>query len=136
MVGGKWGYIVTTGRMVIQPMALKRAEDFYHPLAFVSTKVGFKIGFNTRRRDRNRQRTRAAAEPRINSVRRDPEFCNQQVAGSIPAGSIPSYSVYPINAWAKRKAHWCWVAASDISSWRNSTWMCGRLRRRAWNGML
>jgi hypothetical protein len=117
-------------------MALKRAEDFHHGLAFVSTKVGFKIGFNTPTRPKS-PRTRAAAEPRINSVRRDPAFRNQQVAGSILAGgSMPSNPVYPVNAWAKRKAHWCWEAASDISSWRNSTCRCGNPRRRAWNGML
>ncbi|MBL0161173.1 MAG: WG repeat-containing protein [Bryobacterales bacterium] len=44
MVGGKWGYIDTTGRMVIQPMPLMRAEDFHHGLAFVSTKDG-KYGY-------------------------------------------------------------------------------------------
>ncbi len=44
MVSGKWGYIDTTGKMVIQPMPLKRAEEFHHGLAFVSTKDG-KYGY-------------------------------------------------------------------------------------------
>ena len=47
---------------------------------------GFKIGFNTRRRCRNHQPARADAEHKINSIDRDPEFRNQQVAGSTPAG--------------------------------------------------
>src|SRR5579871_4432117 len=51
---------------------------------------GFKIGFNTRRPSRNRQRAQADAEHRINRVDRDTEFRNQQVAGSSPAGGSRS----------------------------------------------
>src|SRR5690242_2760236 len=48
--------------------------------------VRFKIGFNTRRPRQIRQRAPVYAEPEINSIDPDPEFRNQQVAGSSPEG--------------------------------------------------
>jgi hypothetical protein len=54
--------------------------------------VRFKIGFNTRLPGPNRQRARADAEHRINSIDPDPEFRNQQVAGSTPAGGSSPFS--------------------------------------------
>jgi hypothetical protein len=121
MVGGKWGYIDTTGRMVIQPMALSGPMIFTTGWPSSQRKLGSKSG-SIRADETEIASARAAAEHRINGVDRDTEFPTQQVASSILAGGpIPSNYVYPINAWAKRKAHWCWVAASDISSWRNST---------------
>jgi hypothetical protein len=48
--------------------------------------LGFKIGFNTRRPGRNHRRARVDGEHSINRIDGDPEFRNQQVAGSIPAG--------------------------------------------------
>lgn len=43
-MGGRWGYIDTTGKTVIPSMLLMRAEDFHNGLAFVSTKDG-KYGY-------------------------------------------------------------------------------------------
>jgi WG repeat protein len=40
MVGDKWGYIDTTGKMVIEPLPLQNAGDFIHGLAFGTTKDG------------------------------------------------------------------------------------------------
>jgi len=48
--------------------------------------LGFKIGFNTGQARRIRRDCSHRAKPRINGLSSDPEFRNQQVAGSIPAG--------------------------------------------------
>jgi len=52
----------------------------------VAPELGFRIGFNTGQSRRVRPNGGCRAEHRIKHIPPDPEFRNQQVAGSIPAG--------------------------------------------------
>jgi hypothetical protein len=39
-IGGKWGYIDKTGKIVIEPRTLNSAKDFHNGLAYIVTKNG------------------------------------------------------------------------------------------------
>jgi hypothetical protein len=71
--------------IAVMPGTIARSAD-RAPGFCMQSEVEFKIGFDTRRQGRNHQCAPAGAEHRINSLDRDLEFRNQQVAGSIPAG--------------------------------------------------
>ena len=90
---------VVSGWSAIRKFGLKVATGAEPAKGKRLGEIGFKIGFNTRRRGRNCQRARADAEHRIKNIGRDPEFRNQQVSGSSPdGGSIKSSACKPRTA--------------------------------------
>ena len=74
--------------------------------------LGFRIGFNTGQPRRIRRSCSGRAEPRINNIPPDPEFRNQQVAGSIPAGGSIFSILYRL---ARYRIGFKWVQFAGVS---------------------